>query len=194
MKLYTRTGDGGKTNVIGGRIDKDDVRVEAYGTIDELNAFVGLALTKLDDERFKDVKEELTKIQHELFDCGADLATVKLHKDHTYKVSQALVDFLEERIDIYTDETPKLERFILPGGSEAAAIIHICRTVTRRAERQITKLFRESEPNNPIILKYVNRLSDYFFAVARVINYRLNVQDVEYVRSKAVFRSRKNEQ
>src|SRR5699024_3877790 len=134
MKLYTRTGDEGKTSVIGGRLMKDDVRVEAYGTTDELNSFVGVAITQLDDELFEDIKMELTKNQHELFDCGGDLATVKLREDHVYKATQEMIDFLEERIDEYIKVAPELERFILPGGAPAAATIHVCRTVARRAE------------------------------------------------------------
>ncbi len=194
MKLYTRTGDEGKTSVIGGRLMKDDIRVAAYGTTDEANSFVGVALTQLDDELFPDIKAELIKIQHELFDCGGDLATVKLRENHEYKATQDMVDFLEERIDVYIQEAPELERFILPGGSKAAATIHVCRTVTRRAERLITTLHREAEPVNPIVLKYINRLSDYFFAIARVINHRLHVKDVEYERSAIVFRGGKRKE
>lgn len=188
MKLYTRTGDEGKTGIIGGRVEKDDIRVTAYGTTDEANSFVGLAIAQLDDELFADIKAELIKIQHELFDCGGDLATLKLREGQQYKATEEMVDFLEERIDEYIKEAPKLERFILPGGSEAAATIHICRTVTRRAERNITTLYKETEKVNPVVLKYMNRLSDYFFAIARVINHRLNVSDVEYERSAIVFR------
>lgn len=191
MNIYTRTGDEGKTSVIGGRLYKDDIRVEAYGTTDELNSFVGLAISKLDEQKFPDIKAELTKIQHELFDCGGDLATMKFHENHKYKVTEEMVDFLEKRIDEYVEETPQLERFILPGGTEQASLIHVCRTIARRAERMITTLYRESERNNPVVLKYMNRLSDYFFAVARVINYRLQVSDVEYERSAIVFRNKK---
>ncbi|NEU31065.1 cob(I)yrinic acid a,c-diamide adenosyltransferase [bacterium LRH843] len=194
MKLYTRTGDEGKTSVIGGRLAKDDTRVTAYGTTDEANSFVGVAIAQLDDILFPDIKAELIKIQHELFDCGGDLATLKVREGHQYKATQDMVDFLEERIDVYIKEAPELERFILPGGSEAAATIHVCRTVTRRAERFITKLHRETDQYNPIVLKYVNRLSDYFFAIARVINHRLNVKDVEYERSAIVFKGGKRKE
>lgn len=192
MNLYTRTGDSGKTSLIGGRVDKDHLRVEAYGTIDEANSFVGQAMTLLTDSIFVDIYSELEKIQHELFDCGGDLAVVK--EKYPYKTTEEMVAFLEERIDHYVFEAPELERFILPGGSPASAAIHLARTVTRRAERCTVTLQKEMEIND-IVLKYLNRLSDYFFAIARVINFRLGVKDVEYERSAIVFKSKpaKNE-
>ncbi|OIJ14860.1 ATP:cob(I)alamin adenosyltransferase [Anaerobacillus alkalilacustris] len=185
MMLYTRTGDEGKTSVIGGRVDKDHIRVEAYGTIDELNSFVGLATTELENKLFPDIICELQNIQHELFDCGGDLATVT--SQSSFKVTSDMIQFMEERIDIYIVEAPELQRFILPGGAKAAATIHICRTITRRAERLVVQLHKENEIN-PNVLKYLNRLSDYFFAIARVINFRSGVKDVEYKRSDIVFR------
>jgi cob(I)alamin adenosyltransferase len=191
MKLYTRTGDEGKTSVIGGRLDKDDTRVVAYGTTDELNSFVGQVIAQLEDSLFPDIKGELVKIQHELFDCGGDLAMMKASEKYPYKAKQEMIDFLEERIDVYIQEAPQLERFILPGGSLAASTLHVCRTVTRRAERYVTRLHRETDEINPIVLKYLNRLSDYFFAIARVVNHRLNVKDVEYERSAIVFKGGK---
>jgi cob(I)alamin adenosyltransferase len=190
MKLYTRTGDEGKTSVIGGRLDKDDTRVIAYGTTDELNSFIGQAVAQLDEEQFPDIKMELIKIQHELFDCGGDLAMIRATKEYPYKAKQEMIDFLEKRIDVYVEEAPELERFILPGGADAAATLHVCRTVTRRAERYVTRLQRGSEVN-PIVLKYLNRLSDYFFAIARVVNARHGVKDVEYERSAIVFKGGK---
>jgi cob(I)alamin adenosyltransferase len=189
MKIYTRTGDQGKTSIIGGRVDKDDIRVEAYGTVDELNGFVGLAMAELDEKLFEDALEDLEKIQHELFDCGGDLASVS--KKRPLKLTQEAIVYLEERIDKLTEETPKLERFILPGGTKPAALIHIARTVTRRAERLVVKLMKEDDTLSPVTLQYLNRLSDYFFALARVVNFRLNVADVEYVRSAKVFRDTK---
>lgn len=193
MRLYTRTGDEGKTSVIGGRLYKDDPRVEAYGTTDELNSFVGEAIAELDEEIFADIIPELLKIQHELFDCGGDLAMVKVTDKRPYKATEEIITFLEERIDEYIKEAPELERFILPGGSKASSKLHICRTVSRRAERQIVRLMNEAEINH-VVLKYVNRLSDYFFAVARVANHRLGVNDVEYERSAIVFREGKRKE
>jgi cob(I)alamin adenosyltransferase len=192
MRIYTRTGDKGKTNIIGGRVDKDDLRVEAYGTVDEVNCFVGQAMAELDSEKFSDILEELEKIQHELFDCGGDLAN-KAHK-RPYKLEEEAVDFLEKRIDEYVESTPKLERFILPGGTKAAASIHIARTVTRRAERLVVSLMKEEESVAPLAQKYLNRLSDYFFALGRVINDRMGEKDVEYVRSAKVFRDGKRKE
>jgi len=186
MKIYTKTGDKGQTGIIGGRVDKDDIRVEAYGTVDELNGFVGQAITELDSDIFIDVLEDLEKIQHELFDCGGDLASVA--KKRPLKLKEDMVEYLEERIDVMVEETPKLERFILPGGTKPAATIHIARTIARRAERLVVALIKQDETVPPVTLQYLNRLSDYFFALARVINFRLEVDDVEYVRSAKVFR------
>ena len=187
MKLYTKTGDKGKTSIIGGRVDKDHLRVEAYGTIDELNSFIGKAMTELDNrELFKDLLADLEAIQHELFDGGGDLANVM--KERHYKLTEAPIDTLEARIDVLSDEAPPLQKFILPGGSPAAATLHIARTVARRAERQTVSLMKAESDVSPVVQKYLNRLSDYLFAAARVVNFRLNIQDVEYVRSANVFR------
>ncbi|MBG9448129.1 ATP:cob(I)alamin adenosyltransferase [Cytobacillus firmus] len=192
MKLYTRTGDEGKTSIIGGRVEKDDVRVEAYGTVDEVNCFVGQAMTQLDPAIFQDVLEDLEKIQHELFDCGGDLANVT--KKRELKLTKDSVDYLETKIDRLIEEAPKLERFILPGGAPASASIHIARTVTRRAERLVVSLQKVDPDTSAVALKFLNRLSDYFFALARVINFRLNQKDVEYVRSANVFREGKRKE
>lgn len=187
MRIYTRTGDKGKTSIIGGRVDKDDNRVEAYGTVDEVNCFVGQAIVELDQGIFGDVIADLQKIQHELFDCGGDLANIS-HIRET-KLQEESIEYLESRIDEYIAEAPELERFILPGGTKPAASIHIARTVTRRAERLVVKLSKTDRKPPETALKYLNRLSDYFFALARVINFRLHVQDVEYERSAKVFRT-----
>ncbi|MFD0825905.1 cob(I)yrinic acid a,c-diamide adenosyltransferase [Neobacillus sp. M.A.Huq-85] len=189
MRIYTRTGDKGKTSIIGGRVDKDDTRVEAYGTVDEVNCFVGQAIQELDPVLFADVLADLETIQHELFDCGGDLANVSEKRE--IKLHKESIDYLEKKIDEYIEEAPELERFILPGGTKPAASIHIARTVTRRAERLVVKLIKADSNAPELALQYLNRLSDYFFALARVINYRLNVKDVEYVRSAKVFRGGK---
>ena len=192
MRIYTRTGDKGKTSIIGGRVDKDDIRVEAYGTVDEVNCFVGQAIQELDPNIFKDVLADLEKIQHELFDCGGDLANVTVKRE--LKLHQESIDYLEKKIDEYIEEAPELERFILPGGTKPSASIHIARTVTRRAERLVVKLVKADPKVSEIALMYLNRLSDYFFALARVINFRLQVSDVEYVRSANVFRDGKRKE
>ncbi|WP_349407467.1 cob(I)yrinic acid a,c-diamide adenosyltransferase [Pseudalkalibacillus sp. SCS-8] len=190
MKIYTRKGDSGKTSLIGGRTDKDDVRVEAYGTVDEINCFVGQAMAELDPSIFKDILEDLEKIQHELFDCGSDLSNVT---DSERKLKQPSVSYLEERIDAFMEETPALERFILPGGTKPAASIHIARTVTRRAERILVRLTKHDPNVSVTTLRYLNRLSDFFFALGRVINHRLHVKDIEYIRSAKVFSSKEKD-
>ncbi|AUZ27822.1 cob(I)yrinic acid a,c-diamide adenosyltransferase [Bacillus cabrialesii] len=188
MKLYTKTGDKGQTSLVGGRTDKDSLRVESYGTIDELNSFVGLALAELSGQSgFEDLTAELLNIQHELFDCGGDLAIVTERKG--YKLTEESVSFLEKRIDAYTAEAPELKKFILPGGSKGASLLHAARTITRRAERRVVSLMK-SEQIHETVLRYLNRLSDYFFAAARVVNVRSGIDDVEYERSAIVFRDR----
>ncbi|NLY78870.1 MAG: cob(I)yrinic acid a,c-diamide adenosyltransferase [Lysinibacillus sp.] len=186
MKLYTKTGDKGTTSLIGGRVSKDHVRVEAYGTIDELNSFIGKAITELDPKLFQDLLADLERIQHELFDCGGDLANVM--KDRKYKLQEECVETLEKRIDILSEEVPSIKCFILPGGAPAAATLHIARTVTRRAERNVVTLMNEVEDVPAVTQKYLNRLSDYLFVAARTVNHRLKVKDVEYIRSGEVFK------
>ena len=187
MKIYTKTGDKGKTSLIGGRVDKDDLRVEAYGTMDELNSFVGKAMTELDSAKFADLLADLEAIQNELFDGGGDLSNVM--KERHYKLSEEPIAVLEKRIDELMEEAPPLEKFILPGGSPAAATLHIARTVTRRAERQTVTLMKAEEDVSPVVARYLNRLSDYFFVAARIANSRINIADNEYVRSAKVFRT-----
>ncbi|SDH91171.1 cob(I)alamin adenosyltransferase [Planococcus glaciei] len=187
MKIYTKTGDKGQTSLIGARTDKDAPRVEAYGTIDEVNSFIGKAMTELDPEKFPDLLADLEAIQNELFDCGGDLADVR--KEPQYKMTEEPVEVLESRIDDLMDEPPLLERFILPGGSPAAATLHIARTITRRAERQTVTLAKAGEEFPMVVQRYLNRLSDYLFAAARVANSRVGVQDNEYVRSAKVFKN-----
>jgi len=192
MKLYTRTGDDGKTSVIGGRVPKDDVRVEAYGTIDELNAQVGACAALLDaaaePDRWTDLKDRLVAIQHELFDCGSDLSYADPQPDKL-KVGPEMAERLERWIDEYEAECPPIARFILPGGSREAAALHVCRTVCRRAERRAVALARVA-PCPAEVLRYLNRLSDFFFAAARAANARLGLPDAEYERSAIVFRRR----
>lgn len=192
MKIYTRTGDKGKTSVIGGRVDKDDIRVESYGTVDEVNSYIGKAVTELTPDLFSDVIADLEKIQHELFDCGGDLATIS--EKAPEKLSEDAITYLEERIDKFIEEAPDLEKFILPGGSVPAATLHIARTVTRRSERLVVSLTKTGVPVSPLSLQYLNRLSDYLFALARVVNFRLGVKDVEYARSANVFRGGKRKE
>ena len=191
MKWYTRKGDSGRTHIIGGRVRKDDVRVEAYGTIDELNSFVGLAEAALRrTDGLGDIADELAGIQQELFDCGSDLAYAE--NPEIFKMGTEPVERLERRIDELDREAPPVTRFILPGGSEPAALLHVCRTVCRRAERRVVTLAAEY-PVNGAVLQYLNRLSDWFFVAARAANARLGAADAEYARGAAVFRRRESD-
>lgn len=160
-KIYTRTGDKGTTGLgDGSRVDKDDLRVETFGTVDELNSMVGLILaSELDDS----VRACLTRTQHELFDLGGELCM----PGYTL-VPEACVDQLETDLDRFNEDLPPLKDFILPGGSESAARCHLARTVCRRAERLMVSLAKV-EDINEISLRYLNRLSDLLFVIARVL-------------------------
>lgn len=170
-KIYTRTGDKGTTALgNGARVAKHDVRVESYGTVDELNSFVGVARLAAKD----DTQEALFRIQNDLFDLGADLCRpdMEADKDAEYpplRVNDEQVDRLEREIDAMNAALDPLRSFILPGGSELAAHLHVCRTVARRAERLVVHL-AENQAVNPAAVKYVNRLSDWFFVAARMTN------------------------
>ena len=175
--VYTRTGDAGQTSLIGGtRVSKTDLRLEAYGTVDELNAQLGLLLTYLTDadkaaaDRTADV-QLLLGVQSCLFTVGAALATdsTKMAPRPTAIVTPEMVSELEQAIDRIDSQLPPLRLFILPGGGRAAAVAHVCRTVCRRAERRILALAQQSEVA-PELLAYVNRLSDYLFVLSRKLN------------------------
>lgn len=167
-KIYTRTGDKGETGLgDGSRVPKFDPRVAAYGTTDEANAIVGIARLHVEGE----LDEMLFRIQNDLFDVGADLCTPE-QEDPKYpplRVSEAQVERLEQEIDRLNEKQATLRSFILPGGSAAAAYLHLARTVVRRAERECAELMTR-EPVNPLALRYLNRLSDYFFVAARHVN------------------------
>jgi len=182
-KVYTRTGDKGETALVGGkRVPKDSPRIDAYGTIDELNSIVGLArvfneekLTAGDAHRFLDLA--LRQIQDELFDLGSELATPDdFSYDGMYRVSEREVKKLEDLIDECQKELGPLKSFILPGGGRIGAYLHQCRTVCRRAEREILRLSR-AEPLSEWPLKYVNRLSDLFFVLSRWISKKTGEQE-----------------
>lgn len=160
MKIYTKYGDKGETQLIGKKVSKTHYRVEAYGTLDELNSFIGLSLVHLEDDLYHDIKLDLQKIQHELFDLGGELANVSQNRDSVVK--EEYVVYLEERIDKYWGEAPELKSFILPGGTKGASYLHVCRTVARRAERKLVHI-KDSVPVSPTVFQYVNRLSDFFF-------------------------------
>jgi cob(I)alamin adenosyltransferase len=167
-KIYTRGGDGGQTSLGDGtRVAKHDLRVAAYGTVDEANAVVGLARLHTSG----DADAMLARIQNDLFDLGADLCTPEA-PDPKYpplRMVQAQVDRLEREIDALNEPMKPLDSFILPGGSPGASWLHLARTVTRRAERLMTELAL-SEAVNPVAIKYANRLSDHLFVLARHLN------------------------
>jgi cob(I)alamin adenosyltransferase len=171
MRIYTRTGDGGQTSLRWGtRIAKDAVRVEAYGTVDEANSFIGLALAQLGPTGPEAVRSSLTRILRELFDVGADLATPPdKEKGEQPKVKAAMIDRLEAEIDALDESLAPLRQFILPSGCPAGATLHVARTVVRRAERRVVSL-AAAEPVDPVLVKYLNRLSDYLFVAARAVN------------------------
>ena len=165
-KIYTRGGDAGQTSLGDGtRISKLDLRIEAYGTVDELNAAVGLVLaTDCPDA----IRGLLARVQNELFDLGADLS-VPLENEARLRVTQEQVDELERDCDRFNAELPELKSFVLPGGTEAASRLHIARTVCRRAEREALAATGEHDLN-PVALAYLNRLSDLLFILARAAN------------------------
>ena len=172
-KIYTRTGDKGVTGLgDGSRVDKDSLRVEAYGTVDELNSAVGVVLAAdLPDE----IRDCLTRIQHELFDLGGELCM-----PGTTLIPDRYVDGLEDNLDGFNKDLPPLKDFILPGGSESAARCHLARTIARRAERRVISL-AHNEAVNEASIRYLNRLSDLLFVIARVLARRDGGSEVIWV-------------
>jgi cob(I)alamin adenosyltransferase len=180
MKIYTRTGDAGQTSLRWGeRVPKDSVRVEAYGTVDEANAFIGMGVAALPAGAAGNLRAMLVRIQRELFDVGADLAVPpNRDKGEQPKVQQAFVDALEADIDTLETGLDPLRNFILPGGTAAAAALHTARTVARRAERGVVTLMA-SEAVDEVLLKYLNRLSDFLFVAARAANKAEGSDDIK---------------
>ena len=166
MKLYTKTGDKGQTGLIGGtRVSKNDIRIEAYGTVDELNSFIGMLSTyPIRDEEVSFLRQ----IQHNLFTVGSYLATdtTKVSLQDASILKSDTIEQIEKEIDRIDAMLPSLNSFILPGGSQTGALSHVCRTVTRRAERRLFDVNELYNIDNQIVV-YFNRLSDYFFALSR---------------------------
>ncbi|KZM51153.1 cob(I)yrinic acid a,c-diamide adenosyltransferase [Labrenzia sp. OB1] len=181
-KIYTKTGDDGTTALGSGeRRPKNDLRVEAYGTVDETNAVVGLVRLHT-GETVPEVDAFLGSVQNDLFDLGADLATPETDEDLGYeplRVTDAQVEAIEQAIDVLNADLSTLRSFVLPGGSSASAHLHLARTVSRRAERLIVELAGR-EKVNPAAVRYMNRLSDYFFVASRYLNDK-GGQDVLWV-------------
>lgn len=174
MKIYTKGGDKGETSVLGARVKKTDTRIDAIGAIDELNSSLGMSISNAKSEGLDQLAAELVVLSHQLFDLGADLANV--NETISMKVVPAYTEALERKIDLYTEEVGPLTQFILPGGSHTACALHRCRTDTRRAERIVADLSGKPDAVGP----YINRLSDYFFTVARLANKQLKMDDVFY--------------
>ena len=183
-KVYTKTGDRGKTSLVGGqRVGKDHLRIEAYGTIDELNAFLGSAIESITQESNGDEKaaglvELLRRIQHELFNLGSILATLPedIHPKQPRIKAQDITQ-LEREIDLYNEALPLLRSFVLPGGSRSNADLHVCRTICRRAERLLIRASAE-ETIDMESIQYLNRLSDAFFVWSRWISCQLGKAEV----------------
>jgi cob(I)alamin adenosyltransferase len=189
MKIYTKTGDKGTTALFGGtRVPKHDLRIESYGTVDELNSYIGLIRDQKIDSK---TIESLLKIQNELFTLGAMLATppekevLKNGKQRLNipKINNSSIEFLEEEIDTMNLELPPMTNFILPGGNQTVSFCHISRCVCRRAERLATAL-NENEVINPDVLTYLNRLSDYLFVLARKLSKDLSVEEIAWIPKK----------
>lgn len=181
MKIYTRTGDQGTTALFaGGRVEKDDLRVEAYGTVDEANAAIGLAVAAAGGHQA--LAEKLRRIQQELFDAGADLADPRAVPGSTERppmITARHVERLEQEIDETEARLQPLRRFILPGGTELAARLHMARTIVRRAERRVVTA-AAAHPLNPEIVRYLNRLSDLLFVLARLANQAEGTGDISW--------------
>jgi cob(I)alamin adenosyltransferase len=181
-KIYTRTGDAGETALFaGGRVRKDDLRIEAIGTIDEVNAAVGVVRMELarGGTAPAGLDDLLAPVQHRLFDLGAELATPQPEKGHTDLLRDSHVALLEAEIDRYDAGLEPLKAFILPGGCPAAAQLHLARCVCRRAERRLVEL-AAAQPVRPQVLGFINRLSDLLFVLARAANQANRVADVKW--------------
>ncbi len=176
MKIYTKTGDKGETSLVSGRrISKAEALIESYGTVDELNAFVGDLAAKLSAD---DLQRDITAIQHTLFNIGSLLAQDNFEIDGYPTLEITDITYLEGRIDKMNVSLTKMTAFILPVGSEAIAKAHICRTVCRRAERRV--IDAEMHTKVPQVVQYLNRLSDYFFVMARYLHFLEGVAEVTW--------------
>lgn len=189
MKIYTKTGDKGTTSLFGGtRVPKHHIRIESYGTVDELNAHIGLLK---DQDTGAHTKEILNRVQDRLFTIGSTLATepekatLKSGKDRLgiSKISAEDIELLEQEMDRMNDELPPMTNFILPGGHQSVSFCHIARCVCRRAERMATAL-HEISPFDEMVLMYLNRLSDYLFVLARKLSKDLQAEEIKWIPKK----------
>ena len=174
MKIYTKTGDEGKTSLFdNSRVWKSDQRIMSYGAVDELNSSLGIALSLELDSEIKDI---LIKLQNDLFIVGSDLANPNL-SDEKIRTTPEMITFLEQKIDLLEPQLEPLTSFILPGGTLLASILHLSRTISRRAETHVIALSQNEEINKDAAI-YLNRLSDLMFILARAINHRKNISDI----------------
>jgi len=178
MKIYTKKGDSGHTSLIDGQIvNKHNLSVDAYGTVDELNSFLGLLKDYIKDETIKDI---LNNIQPKLFSIGSILASGKnQNKLEKIKIEKKDVKYIEFHIDSMNNELPELKNFIIPGGHKISSYSHVCRSICRRAERRISELNNEQSVD-PNILSYINRLSDFFFVLSRYLMYSDKIEETRW--------------
>ena len=178
MKIYTKKGDSGNTGILGGtRLPKHHIRIESYGTIDELNSNIGMLRDQLTSKK---LVLELIKIQEELFTIGSQLASDPVkNKMELPMIDDADVTYLENRMDVMEETLPEMKFFVLPGGHVAVSAAHICRCVCRRAERLCVAL-KENEPVNDLIIQYLNRLSDYFFVLSRSLSQEFKAEEIPW--------------
>ena len=188
-KIYTKTGDAGKTSLIGGtKVLKSHIRIQAYGTVDELNAFTGLFRDQLSDAHSREL---LLEIQDRLFTIGSSLACDP-EKEIAMKIpdlKESDILLLENEIDQMNTKLPEMKSFILPGGHVSVSTAHICRTICRRAERLIVELDEKEHLDQPLIIKYLNRLSDYFFVLARYIGHLLGTEEIKWTPREIVWKT-----
>ncbi|GAB5409454.1 MAG: cob(I)yrinic acid a,c-diamide adenosyltransferase [Balneolaceae bacterium] len=178
MKIYTKKGDSGQTSLYGGQhVSKHSVRIESYGTVDELNSILGMVLSHSPSSK---TQAYLSTVQEQLFVLGADLATPFSKKTRINRISNSEIEFLEQAIDEMEDELPPLKNFILPGGTQAGAAIHYSRTVCRRAERKAVEC-HEEEYLTPESIIYLNRLSDFLFVLGRFENHISGTVEVPWI-------------
>lgn len=182
--IYTKMGDNGETGLVGGtRISKSDARIDLYGEVDELNSWIGVAIANLSEGDFEEEITYLKKVQCYLFDLGSNLACEadQREKFKLPTLSETVIEELESKIDTLDSMNPKLTTFILPGGSQSSASLHLCRTVCRKIERKMIQFRIDHEEELPIhAAPFMNRMSDFFFVLARYVNVKLGVTEVPW--------------
>lgn len=192
MKIYTKTGDTGKTSLLGGnRVDKDCMEIDAIGEVDELNSYIGVLVEEAQDESYARVRNRLLSIQHNLFTLGSMIAAAQTSVVKIPVLTKADITKLEKWIDAMTRELPPLTQFILPGGGECATASFFARAICRRAERRVVELKKENTLLSPIAVQYLNRLSDFLFTLARWFNLKEGIKDVPWEKPRTTTKKRK---